>query len=211
MLERLNRMPKARAILPFVRLSEWRQRCSEPGRRRRARGPADAFAVQHWHSGRSGRGCCHSGSGRRSTTIWRGVFSGWQAFTFTSAKQECGTKPASHQKMSTFLARGVASRGHRCVGTALGSAQFVSGKLQARVEGCGRRSPQCPICNVGGKSSHPVLPPGRQHDEGVWNTAVALLEQLPGTAEDIVATRSVASLPMRMGGLGLRSAARGQS
>ena len=40
--------------------SEWSQTCSEPGRRRRARGPADAFAVQHWHPGRSGRGCWHS-------------------------------------------------------------------------------------------------------------------------------------------------------
>ena len=50
---------------------------------------------------------------------------------------------------------------------------------------------------------------GRQHDEGVWNTAVALLGQLPGTAEDIAAARSVASLTMRMGWLGLRSAARG--
>ena len=34
--------------------------CSEPGRRRRARGPSGAFAVQHWHPGRSGRGCWHS-------------------------------------------------------------------------------------------------------------------------------------------------------
>ena len=60
-----------------------------------------------------------------------------------------------------------------------------------------------------------TLPPsssaeyGRQHGEGVWNTAVALLGQLPGTPEDIAAARSVASLPMRMGGLGLCSAARG--
>ena len=60
MLERLNRIPKARAILPFVRLSYGRPSTyswwDQNGDRRavsQAEGGADAFAVQHWHSGRS--------------------------------------------------------------------------------------------------------------------------------------------------------------
>ena len=42
----------------------------------------------------------------------------------------------------------------------------------------------------------------------MWRTAVALLGQLPGTPEQLDRARMVASLPMRMGGLGLRSAGR---
>ena len=75
MLERLRRMPKARTILPFARLSYasspvyswWDENGEvhhrESGRRRGTRRPADAFAAQHRHPGRSGRGCGYSGSG----------------------------------------------------------------------------------------------------------------------------------------------------
>ena len=46
------------------------------------------------------------------------------------------------------------------------------------------------------------------HDEGMWNTAKALLGEVPGTAEEVREAERVARLPMRMGGLGLRSAVR---
>ena len=47
-----------------------------------------------------------------------------------------------------------------------------------------------------------------EHDEGMWRTAVALLVQLPGTPDQLDRAKMVASLPMRMGGLRLRSAGR---
>ena len=57
-----------------------------------------------------------------------------------------------------------------------------------------------------------TLPPAlsseysRLHDEGIWGTALALIGPLPGTEGDVEHAKQVASLPMRMGGLGLRSA-----
>ena len=59
-----------------------------------------------------------------------------------------------------------------------------------------------------------TLPPAlsleysRSHDEGIWGTALALIGQLPGTEGDVEHAKQVASLPVRMGGLGLRSATR---
>ena len=49
---------------------------------------------------------------------------------------------------------------------------------------------------------------GRQHDEGIWNTARTLLREIPGTVDAVEDARTLSSLPMRMGGLGLRSAER---
>ena len=60
-----------------------------------------------------------------------------------------------------------------------------------------------------------TMPPGssashwQTHDEGIWATAKVLLDGLPA-AEETTETEShqLATLPMRMGGLGLRSAVR---
>ena len=46
------------------------------------------------------------------------------------------------------------------------------------------------------------------HDEGMRRAMVSLLGQLPGDREQKSAAQSIATLPMRLGGLGLRSAAR---
>ena len=46
------------------------------------------------------------------------------------------------------------------------------------------------------------------NDAGVWNTAVAVLRGVPSTEAEREQARQVATLPMRMGGLGLRSAQR---
>ena len=40
------------------------------------------------------------------------------------------------------------------------------------------------------------------HDAGMWRTAVALLGETPGTADELQDTEQIASHPMRMGGLG---------
>ena len=59
-----------------------------------------------------------------------------------------------------------------------------------------------------------TLPPARAegyahaHDEGIWSTARRILADLPGSEAERDRARLLASLPMRMGGLGLRSAVR---
>ena len=42
----------------------------------------------------------------------------------------------------------------------------------------------------------------------MWRTALALLGETPGTASEVRDAEQMATLPMRMGGLGLRSAGR---
>ena len=46
------------------------------------------------------------------------------------------------------------------------------------------------------------------HDEGMFQTMTAWLGALPGSQEQIATARYITTLPMRLGGLGLRSAAR---
>eukprot|EP00973_Karenia_brevis_P033564 4626583-Karenia_brevis.AAC.1 len=59
-----------------------------------------------------------------------------------------------------------------------------------------------------------TLPPSQArsyaqgHDEGMWHTVKELLGQLTGTVEAQNMAHALATLPMRMGGLGLRSAER---
>ena len=59
-----------------------------------------------------------------------------------------------------------------------------------------------------------TLPPSQSstyaaaHDAGLWATVEALLGQLPGSLSEIKKAKNLATLPMRKGGLGLRSALR---
>ena len=46
------------------------------------------------------------------------------------------------------------------------------------------------------------------HDGGMWRALEALMGRLPGDIQEREAARRVASLPMRLGGLGFRSARR---
>ena len=48
----------------------------------------------------------------------------------------------------------------------------------------------------------------RAHDDSMWQTVETLLQQTPGTEAERAFARELATLPMRMGGLGLRSATR---
>ena len=61
MLERLSRMPKNTGHSPFVRLSYGHP--STGGIRMETDVGGEQGDLLHWHSGRSGSGCWHSGSG----------------------------------------------------------------------------------------------------------------------------------------------------
>ena len=68
---------------------------------------------------------------------------------------------------------------------------------------------QC--ANPRGNHTIRTLPPGmaveyaRAQDEGIWNTAIRVLADIPGGEAEQERARELASLPLRMGGLGLRS------
>ena len=64
-----------------------------------------------------------------------------------------------------------------------------------------------PRCNHTIRTMPPTLCAAycRSHDEGIWETAKVLLDGLP---QGNAVAQQLAALPMRMGGLGLRSAAR---
>ena len=46
------------------------------------------------------------------------------------------------------------------------------------------------------------------HDDGIWETVEALLQSVPGGHEKRQFARALTTLPMRMGGSGMRSATR---
>ena len=118
--------------------------------------------------------------------------------------------------------------GIKILGTPLGNAQFVAEHTQERLE---EEQPlwdaipsvpdlQCAwqilVQSANPRANHTTrtLPPrlsleyARGHDKGMWDTAKGLLQQLPGSDEELREAEMVARLPMRMGGLGLRSAER---
>ena len=114
------------------------------------------------------------------------------------------------------------------LGTPVGSEQFTRAKLQSRMDEerkLWETVPNVPDLQCGWQilllSANPranhmlrTLPPsfsseyGRRHDKGIRNTARTLLGEILGTVDAVEDARTVASLPMRMGGLGLRSAER---
>ena len=106
--------------------------------------------------------------------------------------------------------------GIKVLGTPLGSTEFVSSIMEERVrknEGCGRPSQKSLTYNVLGKSCcrvqvhAPIIPSeqspsasknyAREHDEGIWSTAKALLNEVPGSEQELTDAAQVASLPMR--------------
>ena len=118
--------------------------------------------------------------------------------------------------------------GIKILGTPVGNAQFVAEHMQERLEEEQRlwdAIPSVPdlqcawqilVQSANPRANHTIrtLPPGlsleyaRGHDKGMWDTAKCLLQQLPGSDEELREAEMVARLPMRMGGLGLRSAER---
>ena len=108
----------------------------------------------------------------------------------------------------------------RCWGLQLASKLSQTGDSRRNAD-CGTRSRQCLICSALGSCCCPrchhvlrTVPPSQSaryaagHDEGMFQTMTALLGALPGTEEQITIARDITTLPMRLGGLGLRSAGR---
>ena len=116
----------------------------------------------------------------------------------------------------------------KILGTPVGSDEFVEAKIEARL--ADERllweavswvpDLQCAwqiLLQCAGPRCHHLLrtlPPSQVeryaqgHDEGMMATMETLLEGLPGFPEQKRWAREIATLPMRMGGLGLRSARR---
>ena len=112
------------------------------------------------------------------------------------------------------------------LGTPIGSEQFVSRKMAERIEKerqLWRAIPTVPdlqcawtllLQSARPRANHSMrtMPPTQSatycvaHDEGIWETAKALLNGVPSDAEP--EAKQLSSLPMRQGGLGLRSAER---
>ena len=112
------------------------------------------------------------------------------------------------------------------LGTPIGSEQFVSRKMAERIEKerqLWRAIPTVPDLQCAWtlllQSAHPkgnhsmrTMPPTQSatycvaHDDGIWETAKALLNGVPSDAEP--EAKQLSSLTMRLGGLGLQSAER---
>ena len=119
----------------------------------------------------------------------------------------------------------MASRGHQCVGHS-NRRHFITQKMEERIEkerDLWRAIPTVPdlqcswqllLQSANPRANHTMrtLPPSQSsahcqaHDEVMWETAKALLGEIPTEREDDA--RKLSTLPMRMGGLGLRSAER---
>ena len=119
-------------------------------------------------------------------------------------------------------------QGVMVLGTPIGSPQFTADRLQTRIEEERRLWEAIPyvsdlqcgwqilLQSANPRANHTLrtVPPSLSreyavaHDDGLWGTAHALLGEIPGSADELSEAKSVPTLPMRMGGLGLRCAER---
>jgi hypothetical protein len=118
--------------------------------------------------------------------------------------------------------------GVKVLGTPVGSADFVQQHADKRLADEKRLwdalqevpDLQCAwvillLC-CGPRANHLLrtLPPSQSaryaeaHDEGMWDTFERLLRGVPGDVDEVAMARALATLPLRFGGLGMRSAAR---
>ena len=118
--------------------------------------------------------------------------------------------------------------GVKVLGTPIGTDEFVASQVAERLEDERRLwdallevpDLQCAwqilVQCAGPRASHLLrtLPPSQSrayamgHDDGMWQTACRLLEPLPGNNLEHLTARMLATLPQRLGGVGLRSAER---
>ena len=116
--------------------------------------------------------------------------------------------------------------GVKVLGTPIGTDEFVASQVAERLEDERRLwdallevpDLQCAwqilVQCAGPRASHLLrtLPPSQSrayamgHDDGMWQTACRLLEPLPGNNLEHLTARMLATLPQRLGGVGLRSA-----
>ena len=260
MLGRLARMPKARAILPFVRLSyaspseySW---VDDTGRSRivhQAEGGEQGdplmpllFSVgiqdaleEVARSLQAGEQLCAYLDDvyllcqpDRVVTLFEILSE--SMFTVagirlhqgkTKAWNRAGAIPEDGARLG---AEAWQKEGITVLGTPIGSTQFVLEKIEARITEERRLWDAIPavpdlqcawqilVQSANPRANHTLrtLPPslaqvyGEAHDAGIWNTVVAIMQGLPGSDIQITEAQQVATLPMRMGGLGLRSATR---
>ena len=244
MLERLLHMPKARAILPFVRLSygspssySWEDDAGTQRKVTQAEGEqvdplmpllfstaihaaleaflddvyvlclphrvVPLFKVLRESLDRVAGIRLHEGK----TKVWN----------------RSGTAPEDIEELGEEAWQ---PEGLKVLGTPIGSPQFTAAQLRVGEE---RRfwdaiptvkNLQCAwqllLQSANPRANHTLrtLPPSlsgryaQDHDDGIWATVEALLQQVPGEVEEQNFAREIATLPMRMGGLGLRSATR---
>ena len=117
--------------------------------------------------------------------------------------------------------------GIKVLGTPLGTVHFVASLVEERIAEERRlweAIPSVPdlqcawqilVQSANPRSNHTIrtLPHSqstdhaRQHDEGMW-AVQALLKEVPGSEHELKSAEQVATLPMRMGCLGMRSASR---
>ena len=249
MLERLLRMPAARAILPFVRLaytspsnySWW----DDQGIRHnvtQAEGREQAFTLLHAIQGAleevatmllPGEQLCAFlddvyalCSPDRVKPIYEALARALHRVAGIRLHQgktrvwnKAGTQP---EDVDTLGENVWQPGGVMVLGTRIGHEQFTRDKLHARVEEERRlweaipRVPdlQCAwlilLQSASPRSNHTLrtLPPAlaaeysHMHDEGIWTTVQSLLGEIPGSEAEVNDAKQVATLPMRMGGLG---------
>ena len=134
--------------------------------------------------------------------LWPQACSGSQAFGFTTARQKSGTKVESTRRTWTALAKKLGNLWVMVLGTPIGSAPFVAEKLQSRVNDERRlweAIPDIPDLQCAWQVLLQSANPRANH------TAHSAAS---GTEGHVEHAKQVASLLMRLGGLGLRSATR---
>ena len=139
----------------------------------------------------------------------------------TRTWNRAGTRPADLEDLGP-------EEGIKILGTPIGSDQFVADVAQARLEEERRLweaiswvpDTQCAwqiLLQCSGPRCHhffQTIPPSQSetyvdgHDEGMWRAFEAVMGRLPGDDRQKVMAWSISGLPMRMSGLGLRSARR---
>ena len=150
----------------------------------------------------------------------RSVCSEWRASVCTKERRECGTVEESHLVMCTNLVPRFGKEGIKVLGTPIGSAQFTWERLQTRIVDEQRlwdAIPRVPICSVVGSSFSKAPQSAHCHLSSPASMLLHMTRACGGQrwhcwarlqAQQTNSREQIASLPMRMGGLGLHSAGR---
>ena len=141
------------------------------------------------------------------TKVWSG--------TAPEDTEELGEEAWQPEGLKVLGSHRVSAVHHREVARTSGRRTTLLGRHPHRKESSVR------MAIVVAKRQHPgqkhtlrTLPPSlsgrhaQDHDDGTWATVKALLQQVPGEVEEQNFAREIATLPLRMGGLGLRSGTR---
>ena len=199
-LAKLHSVPSLQGLLPFVR--------SICARNTTYMWEDEAGVTILW---------LQSGTGQHSR---RAVVGGCRCPAPHRKNKSVESRRIMPHRIGRFRGGSVESRRHQDFGHSRGVAEFVDSVIERRKtrEGCGKQSHGFQISSVRGKFLSSVqgrtLPPSlsaeyaHRHDDGMWQAMGALLEGLTGTEEQKSTTWQLTTLPLRMGGPGLRCAGR---